>query len=127
MNEFQAIGYGLLGFGVGFFILGIFTLGKRQFLVTSNLLIILAVNLIFGIKEFIRFIFQRTRIVGTVAFFLGMTLIFAKLSLPGIISELVGAYWLFGGFLQLFLSLLMKIPCISLLIPQSWRKETLDC
>lgn len=127
MNEFQAIGYGLLGFGVGFFILGIFTLGKRQFLVTSNLLIILAVNLIFGIKEFIRFIFQRTRIVGTLAFFLGITLIFARLPIPGVICELVGAYWLFGGFLQLFWSLLLKIPIMSSLVPQSWRKETLDC
>lgn len=126
MNEFQAIGYGLLGFGVLFFILGIFTLGKRQFLVTSNLLIILAVNLIFGIREFIRFIFQRTRIIGTIAFFLGMTLVFLRMPLPGIISELAGAYWLFGGFLQLFLSLLYKIPCISAIIPQSWRKENLD-
>lgn len=126
MNEFQAIGYGLLGFGVFFFILGIFTLGKRQFLVTSNLLIILAVNLIFGVAEFIRFVIQRTRIVGTIAFFLGMTLVFLGMPLPGIISELAGAYWLFGGFLQLFWSLLLKIPFISAIIPQSWKKENLD-
>ena len=126
MNEFQAIGYGLLGFGVLFFILGILTLGKRQFLVTSNLLILLAVNLIYGVREFIRFIFQRTRIVGTLAFFLGITLVFLRMPLPGIISELVGAYWLFGGFLQLFWSYILKIPCVSWIIPQSWKKENLD-
>ena len=126
MNEFQAIGCGILGFGTVFFILGVFTLLNRQFLVTSNVLILIGVNLIFGVKEFFHFVVQKNKLTGSVAFFLGIALVFAKLPLPGIIAELVGAYWLFGGFIQLLLSIVVKIPFIGALIPSSWRKETLD-
>ena len=126
MNDIQVIGSGLLVFGILFFIFGIFTFGSRQFLVTANLLLLVAFNLLFGVKEFVLFIFQRTKIVGTLAFLIGISLVFLRLPFPGILCEIVGAYWLFGGFTGMILSYLSRIPFLSYIIPSSWRKENLD-
>ena len=126
MNDLQVIGCGVTGSGAIFLILGIFTLLKRRFLVTANALLIIGIPMMMGGKRFVRFLFQRERMRGTVAFFLGIVLVFAKLSLPGILCELVGCYWLFGGFLPMFFSLLSKIPVVGMFVPSSMKKDDLD-
>jgi hypothetical protein len=60
---------------------------------------------------------QKGKGQGSIAFFLGIGLILCKLPLPGILCEGVGAYWLFGGFWPMLLSLLMKLPFASVIFP----------
>ena len=110
MNDSQIIGLGLLGFGTIFFILGVLMLLDRALLVMSNLLFLLGILILMTPNKFLSFVIQKERKQGSIAFFLGILLVFFKLPLPGIICEVVGAYWLFGGFLPLLISLILKIP-----------------
>ena len=112
MNELQSIGTGVLAFGAIFFILGCVFLMDRTMLVMSNVLILLGINLIMSPRDFITFILSKERIKGSIAFILGILLVLFKIPLPGIICEVTGAYWLFGGFLPLLLSLLSKLPFV---------------
>lgn len=83
----------------------------------SNILILFSIIVLMNPKGFYSFAIQRDKIQGTIAFFTGILLVFFKLPLPGIVCEVVGAYWLFGGFYPMLLTLLMKIPYISNFIP----------
>lgn len=117
MKDRTIIGIGLLGFGTLFFILGVILLLDRALLVMSNILILFSIIVLMNPKGFYSFAIQRDKIQGTIAFFTGILLVFFKLPLPGIVCEVVGAYWLFGGFYPMLLTLLMKIPYISNFIP----------
>ena len=117
MNDSQIIGVGLLGFGALFFILGTLLLLDRALLVMSNIMLMMGIFILMGPKGFYSFAIQRDKMQGSIAFFLGIALVLLKLPLPGVICEVTGAYWLFGGFLPLLFSLLMKIPFISNILP----------
>ncbi|KAK8847942.1 Vesicle transport protein GOT1A [Tritrichomonas musculus] len=117
MKDSQVIGVGLLGFGTFFFILGTILLLDRALLVMSNIMLLMAITILLTPKGFYTFVIQKDKIQGSIAFFLGIILVFLKLPLPGIICEVVGAYWLFGGFLPLLASLLMKLPFLSNILP----------
>lgn len=123
MNDFEAIGGGVLIGGGVFFILGIFTMNS-EFMVTANILIIIGLNIVMNVKKFFQFLIQKDKIKGTVAFFAGIVLVFLKYAIFGIIAELVGAYWLFGGFIPMLFSLLSKVPILSLIIPK--KSESLE-
>jgi hypothetical protein len=117
MNDTQTIGVGLVGFGAFFFFLGVLFLLDRPLLILSNILIIMGIVVLLGPQEFVKFTIQKSRSHGSIAFFLGIALILCKLPLPGIACELTGAYWLFGGFWPMLLSLLLKVPWLSSLLP----------
>ena len=126
MNDLQVIGCGVTGAGAVFLLLGVLSLLNRRFLVTANALLLLGVPMMMGIHEFRRFVFQKEKMRGTLAFLLGLMLVLLRLSLPGIVCEVVGCYWLFGGFLPIFFSLMSRIPIIGGLVPSSLKKEDLD-
>jgi len=117
MRDIEIIGTGLLGFGAVFFFLGILMLLDRALLIMSNILILMGVLVLMKPKGFIGFVIQTERIQGSIAFFAGITLVLLKLPLPGIICEITGAYWLFGGFIPLLISLIVKIPFFSRIFP----------
>ena len=126
MKDLEKIGLGLLGSGVALFFLGILFLLDKALLIMSNILIIMSIFLLMGFNGFIGFIIQKDKLQGTVAFLVGILLVFVKLPLPGIICEIVGAYWLFGGFLPLLTSMLFKVPLLANFIPfLSKKKEEL--
>ena len=125
MNDRNKIGVGLLGFGALFFIIGILLLFDRALLVMSNILILMAILILMNPKGFYSFAIQKEKIQGTIAFFLGIILVLFKLPIPGIVCEVCGAYWLFGGFLPLLFKLLLKIPYISRIFPFLGSDETL--
>ena len=127
MNDLEVIGSGVIGGGFLFFILGIFSFSS-EFLITANLLFLIGLNLLMTPRNFINFLIRKEKLKGTVAFFIGIILIFLKQAILGIIGELVGAYWLFGGFLPMLFTVLSKIPVLGLLIPASLRRkgENLD-
>ena len=122
MNDFEVIGLGVIGFGVLFFLIGLFGF-NRNFLVTSNLLMIIGTMLFMKIKTFFNFLIQKIKLKGTLSFFIGFTLVLFKLPLPGILCEIVGIYWLFGGFLPALLSLISKIPIISYFFPSFLKNK----
>ena len=117
MEDFTKIALGLLAAGVFLFFLGILLLLDRALLVMSNILILMSIFLLMGIKQFLNFAIQKDRLHGTLGFFVGVLLVFIKYPLPGIICEIVGAYWLFGGFLPMLSSLLLKVPFLFNLLP----------
>ena len=117
MDDFGKIALGLLAAGVFLFFLGILLLLDRALLVMSNILILMSILLLMGIKSFITFAIQKDKLHGTIGFFAGILLVMAKYPLPGIICEIVGAYWLFGGFLPMLQSLLLKTPILLKLLP----------
>lgn len=95
-------------------------------LVTANILLLLGLLLALGFRQFFGYLFSRERFKGTVAFLAGAVLIVVKLGLPGLICQLVGLYWLFGGFIPIIFSLLSRIPVIGRLFPSRSKKDTLD-
>ena len=117
MNETQTIGLGMLGVGAVLFLLGILFLLDRALLTMANLLILAGIGVLMTPIGFYKFIAQRGKGQGTIAFFLGIALVLCKLPLPGIICELTGAYWLFGGFWPMLLSLITKLPKIGKILP----------
>jgi hypothetical protein len=126
MNDLEVIGAGVTGFGVLFFIIGIFTFLNRKLLVTSSILLILGLSLALGPLSLVRLLIQKDRVKGTVAFLGGVVLIFGRLSLPGVACEAVGAYWLFGGFLPIILSILSRVPLVGGLFAPGAKKESLE-
>ncbi|EAX93838.1 Got1-like family protein [Trichomonas vaginalis G3] len=125
MNDLEVIGGGVIFGGVIFFLLGIFSM-STEFLITANILILLGLNLYMHVKQFFTFLIQKDKLKGTIAFFAGIALVFLKHPVFGIIAELVGTYWLFGGFLPALLALLSRVPVLSMILPKSFGKnETL--
>jgi hypothetical protein len=123
MKDAQLIGLGLLGFGALFFVIGVILLLDRPLLVMSNILIMMGIIVLLTPKGVYGFLAQPGRGQGTIAFVLGIILVFCKLPFPGIICEVTGAYWLFGGFWPLLVSLLLKLPFIGSLIPFLKEKD----
>ena len=127
MEENTILGLFVTGIGAFLFILGTLMLLDRALLIMSNLLILIGANILMTPKKFLDFIIQKERLQGTFAFFLGISLVFFKLPLPGILSEVVGAYWLFGGFLPMLWTLILKIPYLTQFIPYlANKKDQLD-
>jgi hypothetical protein len=126
MNDVQAIGCGVTGFGAAFFIIAVFRLFNRRFLITADVLLLIGINLMMHPRAFFAHLIQKAKLKGTIAFAAGIVLVCLRLAFVGAICELVGVYWLFGGFLPLFFSLVSKLPIIGFLIPSSLKKEDLD-
>jgi maltodextrin utilization protein YvdJ len=126
MSELEAIGRGLTAFGAAFFVLGIFIFINRKLLVTADILILLGLVLALGFRQFFGYLFSRERLKGTTAFLAGAALIVLRLGLPGVICEIVGLYWLFGGFIPIIFSLLSRIPIIGWFFPSQPKKDTID-
>ena len=127
MNDIEFIGSGVIVGGLVFFIIGIFSFSS-EFRVTANLLFLIGLNMLMGPKPFFSFLIKKDKLKGTITFIVGIVLTFMKHALFGIISEIVGAYWLFGGFLSMILGVIGKIPIIGALIPSGikGKSENLD-
>ena len=117
MEDLELIGLGMLGIGILLFLVGILMLLDRALLVMSNILILTAILILMRPAGFYGFITERGRGQGTIAFFLGIALVLCKLPLPGLICEVTGAFWLFGGFWPLLMSLIAKLPYVANLFP----------
>lgn len=116
MEDNQIIGLGALGIGSFLFLLGVLLGLDRGLLTISNLLILLGIVMLMSLKRLYEFLIQKQRAHGSIAFFLGIVLVLCKLPFPGVICEVTGAYWLFGGFWPMLLNLLMRIPNIETIL-----------
>jgi hypothetical protein len=104
--------------------LGVLFLLDCPLLILLNILLFMRVIILMGIREFLKFTIQKGCGHSSIAFFLGIALIFCKLPLPGILCEVVGTYWLFGGFWPMLLSLFWKFPFVASIFPFSRRSRT---
>lgn len=126
MTEVQRIGSSIFGAGFIFLMLGIIFGLNRRFIVSGNIEIILGMLLMWGFRETFSFMFKKEKIKGSLSYFCGIALIILNLKIPGVLCQIIGGYWLFGGFLPVVGAALRKIPIISYFVPSSWRKEDLD-
>lgn len=119
----QKIGAGCLGIGVVLFFLGVLMLLDRALLIMSNILILMSVVMLMGVQGFLQFVIQKDKLRGTVTFSTGIIFIFAKIPVVGIVLEVIGAYWLFGGMIPFLKSFLLKLPILSMILPFLTRQK----
>ena len=113
MEDRKVIGLGLLLLGTLLFFVGVLLLLDSALLIMSNIAYLMGIVALMGPKEFLDFALQSDKKQGSMLFFIGILLVFCKSPIPGIVCESVGAYWLFGGFLPLLRSILLKLPYVG--------------
>ncbi|KAL0477426.1 vesicle transport protein GOT1A [Acrasis kona] len=123
INEWQKIGVGLTAFGVFFTFLGVILIFDRGFIAMGNILFLLGLMLMIGVKSTIMFFFQKQKWKGTGLFFSGFSLIMMGWAMFGVILEIAGGFFLFGGFIPTLLNFARNIPIIGSLIGGVAGKE----
>lgn len=117
MDDFQVIGNGVIVFGFIFMVIGLFTGFNRRFIVVADVLLIIGINFVMGVKQFLSLLITRPKIKGTIASLIGFILVILKFSFLGVLCQILGIYWLFGGFISAILSFLRHVPIIGKIIP----------
>ncbi|KAG5670893.1 hypothetical protein PVAND_001124 [Polypedilum vanderplanki] len=113
ITDLQKIGLGLAGFGIGFLFLGVVMIFDRGLLAIGNILFISGITCIIGFKKTYNLFFQRHKVKATVAFFVGIFIVLLGWPLVGMIVESYGFILLFGGFLQVTIEFLRRVPVIG--------------
>lgn len=90
------IGVGLVSFGSLFLILGIILFFDAALLALGNVLFTAGITLLIGPQKTFYFFARKQKMRGTICFFLGMCLVFAKWTFFGMIIEIFGFLNLFG-------------------------------
>mmetsp|Transcript_12270 Transcript_12270/g.42765 ORF Transcript_12270/g.42765 Transcript_12270/m.42765 type:complete len:234 (-) Transcript_12270:1147-1848(-) len=128
----KEFGHACLGFGscmVIFCLMPIPVVGcflNRSGLLTGNILIFLGSILVAGPRAVRRFLFCKSRRFGSLVMFVGVTLMWKRIVLLGLVIELLGVASLFGPFLDSFLGFLSPwVPrslgaCFSLMRKICW-------
>lgn len=90
------IGAALVSFGVLFLFLGIILFFDAALLALGNVLFTSGITLLIGPQKTFYFFARKQKLRGTVCFFVGMLLVFAKWTIIGMIVEAIGFLNLFG-------------------------------
>ncbi|CAK9141638.1 unnamed protein product [Ilex paraguariensis] len=110
INEQKKIGLGLIGFGIFFTFLGVLLFFDRGLLALGNILWLAGVALLLGWRSTLQLFTDRTNYKGSLSFLLGLFLLFVRWPVVGIILELCGCVFLFGGFWPSVKACLFQIP-----------------
>eukprot|EP01088_Endostelium_zonatum_P010995 TRINITY_DN24738_c0_g1_i1.p1 TRINITY_DN24738_c0_g1~~TRINITY_DN24738_c0_g1_i1.p1 ORF type:complete len:142 (+),score=17.47 TRINITY_DN24738_c0_g1_i1:109-534(+) len=116
LTDNQKIGILLTGFGLFFTFFGVVLLFDRGLLAIGNLLFLMGVTLVIGLKKTWNFFFQRRKIRGTVCFFGGILLVIFRYAAIGIIIEIFGFVNLFGNFFPHVFAFLRNMPVIGMIL-----------
>ncbi|XP_027119427.2 vesicle transport protein GOT1 [Coffea eugenioides] len=116
ISEQKKVGIGLVGFGILFSFLGIILFFDRGLLALGNILWLAGVALLLGWRSTLQLFTDRRNYKGSVSFLLGMFLIFVRWPIAGIITELYGCVFLFGGFWPSIKVFLYQIPLLGWLL-----------
>ncbi|RNA02355.1 vesicle transport GOT1B-like [Brachionus plicatilis] len=125
-TDLQKIGIGLSGFGLFFLTLGMLLLFDKGLLAIGNILFISGISLIIGLERTVKFFFGPQKLKGSVFFFGGVFIVLIGWPLIGILIELYGFIYLFGGFLPVVVSFLRRIPFIGTLFSLPGIKQLMD-
>ncbi|CAF0902295.1 unnamed protein product [Brachionus calyciflorus] len=126
LTDLQKIGVGLSGFGLFFLTLGMLLLFDKGLLAIGNILFISGISLVIGLERTIKFFFTPQKIKGSVFFFGGVFIVLIGWPLIGMLVEMYGFIYLFGGFLPVVVSFLRRIPFIGTLLSLPGIKQIID-
>ncbi|KXS22307.1 Got1-domain-containing protein [Gonapodya prolifera JEL478] len=116
-TDAQKIGVGLTAFGVFFMLLGIVLFFDSGLLAIGNILFLSGITLIIGFTSTIQFFFRRRdKLRGTLAFFVGIFMVFVRWPITGMFVELMGFVNLFGDFFPVVLNFLRRLPVIGTIL-----------
>lgn len=93
----------MVSFGAFFLFLGIILFFDGPLLALGNVLFTSGITLLIGPQKTFYFFARKQKIRGTICFFLGMLMVFAKWTILGMIVEVIGFINLFGYVVALFL------------------------
>uniref|UniRef100_A0A8C5P9A4 Golgi transport 1A n=1 Tax=Leptobrachium leishanense TaxID=445787 RepID=A0A8C5P9A4_9ANUR len=113
------LGAGLAGFGIFFLIFGILLYFDTVLLAFGNILFMLGLTLIIGLRRTYSFFFQKQKLKGSSFFLGGILLVLLRWPLIGMLCEFYGFISLFRGFFPTvfgFLASLGNIPLLTWLL-----------
>lgn len=113
LTDQQKIGVGLVSGGVFFLALGVIMFFDATLLAMGNVLFVSGIALLIGPQKTLLFFARKQKIRGTVCFFTGMSLVFLRWAIVGVIVETVGFLNLFGDFFPVILSFMRQMPIIG--------------
>ncbi|UZJ52198.1 hypothetical protein CBS101457_001518 [Exobasidium rhododendri] len=113
LTDQQKIGAALVSFGVLFLFLGIILFFDAALLALGNVLFTSGITLLIGPQKTFYFFARKEKLRGTICFFVGMILVFAKWTIIGMMVELFGFLNLFGDFFPVILNFLRQMPFIG--------------
>ncbi|WOO77343.1 Protein transport protein GOT1 [Vanrija pseudolonga] len=139
LSDRQKIGVGLVAAGVFLQFLAILLFFDRPLLALGNvsscaparpltpqILFLTGLPLIIGPTRTFYFFSRREKWRGTVCFFGGIILVFAKWPKIGILVEFVGFIGLFGSFFPVVLQALRQIPVIGSFLSLPYIRQAAD-
>ncbi|XP_034023614.1 vesicle transport protein GOT1A [Thalassophryne amazonica] len=98
ITEFQKIGVGLMGFGAFFLLFGILLYFDSVLLAFGNILFLIGLTVVIGIKRTVQFFFQRNKFRGSFFFLGGVSLVLCRWPFIGMMVETYGFVVLFRSF-----------------------------
>eukprot|EP01083_Nonionella_stella_P063240 164332_1 len=113
VSQNQKIGLALTGFGTFFLFLGIILLFDRALMALGNLLFIIGLVFIMGLKKTRKFFLNRKKLPGSIAFFFGIFLVLWGWPIFGMLIELFGIVNLFKNFFPKIISWSQYLPIIG--------------
>ncbi|CAJ2668817.1 vesicle transport protein GOT1 [Trifolium pratense] len=116
IDEMKKIGIGLIGFGIFFTFLGIILFFDRGLLALGNIFWLAGVAILLGWRSMWSLFTNRANYKGTASFLLGLFFIFVRWPVVGIIIEIYGCVFLFGGFWSSIKVFLYHIPVVGWII-----------
>jgi len=125
LTEVQKFGVAFTAGGCVFFVLGVILLFDSSLLAMGNILFLIGLSLLIGPQKTIFFFARRQKWKGSLAFAIGILLIFIKRPLFGFPIELFGIVNLFGDFFSVIVSFLRSLPLIGPLIDRISRQQRL--
>lgn len=102
--------------GIFFFCLGIITFFDSALLAFGNVLFLIGIGLIIGLRRTFYFFARPNKIRGSICFLVGILLILIKYSFVGFAIECIGILSLFGDFFGVIVSFLRSVPVIGPLL-----------
>eukprot|EP01095_Lingulamoeba_sp_RSL-Kostka_P006160 TRINITY_DN190_c0_g1_i1.p1 TRINITY_DN190_c0_g1~~TRINITY_DN190_c0_g1_i1.p1 ORF type:complete len:141 (+),score=33.02 TRINITY_DN190_c0_g1_i1:318-740(+) len=118
-SEWQQVGISVTLIGLFFLFFGVIMIFDRALMAFGNLLFVGGIVMLIGFANTFDFFFKRSPLKGTACFVGGVLLVIIKWPIIGMIIEIIGVYFLFGGFFPVITTYLQtfgrNIPVIGFL------------
>ncbi|XP_057959407.1 vesicle transport protein GOT1 isoform X2 [Malania oleifera] len=113
IDELKKIGLGLIGFGIFFSFLGVILFFDRGLVALGNILWLSGVSVLLGWRSTWQLFTNRANYKGSILLLLGLFLIFVRWPIVGILFEITGCIFLFGGFWPSVKVFFYQIPVVG--------------
>merc|ERR1719203_594562 len=121
ISENTKVGLIISGFGIFYLSLGCAMLFDGALLALGNICVCIGLTITFGVRNLRWIFFSRSKLPGTICFFVGMYCVLTKWPRIGIIVEFIGIVNLFARFLPGLSFLLWIVGCIPFVGPRISR------